>query len=525
LILYLSVVCGFSITARLDEKDTHFGLDGGGASEVIVIFDREQKTWEVGFFTDRSLENTVQHWLGADNQSAMWKPGRASFAQASLSTYTPFEGTEPASFGDVNLADLTTLQKTLQCTKNELGASYWLANYLYHILSSTRLVATGTDPHGGLTLTATRIDVLRERVLLANGIFGAGLIQANHLDELSDKLKNRTSPENLVPLSNCLLQSDARLLCSDCKLHGNPTSRIPCRFTQMQWQLEDLAWKMWICAHTQEGCQRILRDLGPNRDWQVMNQLGLFPGRDTVPSTIQTSTAIACVATRLSGRFFPSLSNRILGIVSGGAIVGLKCYETQPVHLDLGHCLYILPGSIDTTIRRVTEVHSDPGAPGAGFGRWESATELSGLQHPLNGFGDCQFDHVIHLERGTAFVSSMVKAAQKVIGIKMLDAIDLSPYVRIIDGCLGECAAGKLTESEIKQVRVVDASNYGKLVDTVPSTRSRPRLDLVLAHGNVAVQRAVISDSISSPCMLQMGQCVHCAVRAALMQNVKVLLD
>jgi len=362
-------------------------------------------------------------------------------------------------------------------------------------------------------------------VIFANGVFGAGLILGSHLDDLSDKLKNATQPTNLGSLSKYLGQNEAKLLCS-CQHHGGLAPPMTCRILMIQWQLEDLAWKMWICAHTQESCQWILRDIGPNREWKVMNRLRLLPGSDAVPLTMKTSVVIFCMAERLAGRHFASLeSPKLLGITSGGAVIALKCYETQPVHLDLGHCLYILPGSIDTAVRRVTEVHDTDFYPGAGFGKWGNAMELSGLRHPLDRFGACQLDHIVQVERGTAFVSTIIKVGEKVLHLRLLDAIDHAPYVRIVSGCLGECAAGQLSDAEIKQARVVDASNYGSLVSAA-GTQSPPKLDIVLAHGNVAVQRAVISRILSSePCLLQMGQCVHCAVREALMRNAKVLLD
>src|SRR5205085_11724319 len=114
------------------------------------------------------------------------------------------------------------------------------------------------------------------------------------------------------------------------------------------------------------------------------------------------------------------------------------------------------------------------------------------------------------------------------MGVDILGAIHGAASLEIFKGCLGECAAGNLTKEEVEEVRVADASNYGMLAQaSVPGQPSKPfpKLTLVLAQDNIAVQRAVVSHHETDLCMMQLGTCVHCAVRAALIQGVEVLID
>jgi hypothetical protein len=90
--------------------------------------------------------------------------------------------------------------------------------------------------------------------------------------------------------------------------------------------------------------------------------------------------------------------------------------------------------------------------------------------------------------------------------------------LQTFEGCLGEFAAGHLTQEEISQVRVLGASNYGMLVTTTENF-IWPKLEVVLAHNNVYAPRAVVSHTTDRTCILQLRNCVHCAVRALLAES------
>ena len=523
-ILYLSAVCGIHVTARLDEGEVHFG-DPKRVTEVVVVLDREVKgAWKTGFLMeDLSIEEALKHWLSGEPESALWRPSRAAFAPTHPSTYTVHDRKETLdSAGTVNLSDLVFLKNTLQSSGTEKYISFWLANYLHSIIRSTQLVSD-TLPNRNHR-TDTRDSVLSERLEAAIKLFDPGLIDESHMYDMLQKIRNNLTPNPLDHLRKCLPTAQAKLLC-DCATHAH--NQMSCKLMGIGWQLEDFAWKLWICAHTEINSQRVLRDIGPNRDWQVMNQLGMLPGNwDMIPSALKTKEVMSCVASRLAGRLFSVQKQKLMGLAAGGAVIGLKGNESQPILIDPGHCIYIIPGSMETPERRVKEIYEGPA--NSGFGRWGNAAELDQVRIPRDGFGDSQYDHVIELQGDSASVRTSIKFGEKTIGVGMLQVIDSAASLSVFETCLGQCATGLLTDVEVEQVQVVDVSNYGKLVQTAvhgQPTKAYPKLVLVLAHKNIAVQRAIVSHSTTNLYMLQMGQCVHCAVRAALMQGVKVLID
>ncbi|KAI9855805.1 MAG: hypothetical protein M1813_009614 [Trichoglossum hirsutum] len=525
LILYLSAVCGFHVTARLDEGEAHFG-DPERLTDVVVVLDREMKgEWKTGFLMDNlSIEESVQHWLGGEPKSALWRPGRAAFAPTHPSAYVLYDKSEsldPARAA--NLSDLLTLKNTLRESGNGWYVSFWLTNYLHSIIRSTRLVSDKLSNQN--TQTKLRDNVLSERLEAAIKLFDPGLIdKERHIPELFQKIRNDQTPDPLDDLQKCLPTGKAKILC-DCAAHAH--NQMICKLTRIVWDLEDFAWKLWICAHTDIRSQRVLRDIGPNRDWQVMNQLGMLPGNwGMIPSVMETKTLMNCIASRLAGRFFHIQHPKLMGLTAGGAVIGLRANEAQPILMDTGHCIYIIPGSMETPERRIKEVYQEQAS--SGCGRWGNSAELDQVRTPRDGFGDSRYDHVIRLHGDSAFIRTSIKFGEKTVDVDILKAIDLAASLEGFEGCLGQCATGRLTETEVEQVRVVDASNYGMLVQAVVDgqpTKALPKLDLVLAYRNMAMQRAIASHSTAGMYMLQMGQCVHCAVRAALMQGLKVLID
>ena len=227
-------------------------------------------------------------------------------------------------------------------------------------------------------------------------------------------------------------------------------------------------------------------------------------------------------------------------------MIGLKGNEDQSMLQDTGHCIYIIPGAMETPERRVTQIFQDPVIPGKG--QWGNCMELHAIQTPLDRFGEVNYGHVINVRGDTAAVHTVLTVRGKTMGIHLLNAIDRAADLVPWQGCFGECARGKLTEEEVKRVRVIDASNYGVVVPEpqrrTPSdgwkilaglvTSEVPTLNLILANENILVQRAVVSHEIQIQgskklgkplCVLQMGNCVHCAIRDALMRKADVLLD
>ena len=93
-------------------------------------------------------------------------------------------------------------------------------------------------------------------------------------------------------------------------------------------------------------------------------------------------------------------------------------------------------------------------------------------------------------------------------------------------GCLVECAAGTLTAEEKEKVQVMTLQNY-----TPSSSMQISKLSLVLADRNNIVQRAIVSHLVTgAACLIQLGGCVHCAIRHISMLHaygikITVLLD
>jgi hypothetical protein len=236
-------------------------------------------------------------------------------------------------------------------------------------------------------------------------------------------------------------------------------------------------------------------------------------------------------------------------MAAGGAVIGLTGNETESVLRDPGHSLYVTPGAIETPERRITEIVHDRVFPGTG--QRESCSELNGIQMPVDRFGEPRYGHIIQVSGTTAAITAVLSFGGRTMQIDLLNAIDRAGHLIHWEGCLGECAQGRLTEEEVSKVRVVDASNYGliapeghrptqqvgRTVSGSSSAREAPRLSLVLASHNILVQRAVISHQMPprtivvpketnvARCMIQVGNCVHCATRDALMRKVDILLD
>lgn len=533
LILYLTAVCGFRATVRLDQGDIEFGDDRSPTS-VMVILDKELGSkWQTGHLMDNhSIEESVQHWLGAAQGSsslALWKPGTTAFAPIHPGRYScTSEAVEAGS--NINLVGLTLQKQQLQETGVEKYVSMWLVNYLHAILRNTQLLNTHRSP--GLAQpssaedirTPSRDQAMAGRLRIALDALNPELIVPEHVNLLFKRIADDESPAPLNPLSKSLPKERSKLLC-DCESHG--PSGMTCKFFHISMELEEFAWKIWICAHLDIKSHTFLRDVGSITEWKVMNQLGMMSGAyDMIPAIIPTQTLLSCAATRLAGRLFNIGDENLMGLAAGGTVLGLKSNEDKPLLTDPGHCLYIVPGSIETPQRRVREIYQSPLAS-SGFGRWDNALELDDVRRPIDRFGPCQLEHIVEVLGDKATIETWVRVGKKSMGLNVLKATNSASTTRLWEGCLGECAQGRLTEAEMRQVHVTDASNYGILVQTAgPNQKPQPKLTLVLAYNNPAIERAVVSHQTGkSFCMIQRGSCTHCAVRAALIEGAKVLLD
>ena len=112
-------------------------------------------------------------------------------------------------------------------------------------------------------------------------------------------------------------------------------------------------------------------------------------------------------------------------------------------------------------------------------------------------------------------------------------AIDNAARLRTSPGYFKRCVKGQLTPEEIRRVFLEYPSLYEGWSKFDPFDSKGPMtanwtpwagsMKLVLAHQNVAAQRAILSMT-EGPVMLQLGQCVHCACRAALNSQMELLL-
>lgn len=437
--------------------------------------------------------------------------------------------------------------------------SAWLKNYVQAIMFAN-LISTKTGTNEGMT--KYRRNRLTQRLETAIQLLDPGLIREDDLKALLEDVRNSKKADPILHLTKRIKSEITEQLC-DCRppdTKGKSLHTYECDVERLMEHLEDFAWKLWVLAHVEQNSQRLLRDVGPNGEWtlsntfldhQVWGETRRSAIRDDsrnhrIPRLIRTDTLIRAISLRLTGRPTPIKTSGTLGVSAGGTVIGLKGNEDQPILQDTGHCIYIIPGAMEAPERHVTEIFQDPVHPGKG--QWGNCMELHAIQMPLDRFGEAIYGNVIDVRGDTAAVHTVLTVRGRTIRIHLLNAIDRAADLVPWGGCFGECAQGKLTEEEVKQVRVIDASNYGvvvpdpqrrtlsdgRVVIVGPPANEVPRLNLVLANENFLVQRAVVShemliqeskELVKPLCVLQVGKCVHCAIRDALMRKADVLLD
>jgi hypothetical protein len=553
LILYLTVVCGFHVTAQLEYGEVSFG-DEQRLAEVFIVADREIKDeWVTGYFMDDcSIEDSVRHVLQPAAELTLPNSRQSTVAPRHLSTYTPRDE-DINSPGAVNVMDLQIWKDKLEKTQALHSISTWLKSYI-HAIMLTGLTSSEAREHEGKT--RHRRQAVSHGLKNAIKLLDPGLIQKSDLGELLDNIREDKQARSVSHPYNLMSGQSIEQLCS-CRpqdTKGKLRHVTYCDLEHLVEVLEDFAWKLWVMARMDHNSQRILRDVGPNAEWDILNALHIQKSLDETsryvfPSAVRAKALMHAVSLRLTGRPMTIKMKNVLGIVAGGAVIGMKGNEAQSVHQDTGHCFYIIPGAMETPERRIAEIYQDAVLPGKG--QWGNCLELDSFQTPLDRFGEAKYGHVIQVRGDTAAIKALLSFGTRTMQIDLLNAIDSAGDLIHWEGCLGECAKGKLTEEEVKKVRVTDVSNYGVVVPQ-PHPRKLPdgrvvldgppasevlKLSLVLANQNMLVQRAIVShgmlvqrsvtsnESEAPVYVIQRGNCVHCAIRDALMRKADILLD
>lgn len=539
LTLYLSAVCGFHVTVRLEKGDVCFGDKFRKVEVVVQVEQDDRDEWKTGYLMDdRSIEDTARHFL-FPGEIVQWKPPspqKAGYAPLQSSAYVLKEDKEDNldAPGVIMTLDLRVWMDRLNEWDIANPISSWLVNYVHRIMTN------GLASMDGYEITArfsernlARREALTERLIIAMSLLDPGLIVVEDRKELVENLREGKQSRTVMHPKSSISKTKIEQLCT-CRPKGQEQTSPPlrsCKIEEMLDMLQDFAAKLWVLSHMDYSSQRLLRDIGPNGGWNILHTLPIIPkithGLIEIPKMIPVKDLLKLIASRLTGRPMPVSNSKILAMAAGGAVIGLHANEAQKISCDTGHCLYITPGSIATPERRIKEMFQPSILSGSG--KVDSCTDLKNIEKPCDGFGKYEYGHVVQPHGDSAAVTAVISCGTKILHIDILKAIDLAGDIRPWQDCLGECARGRLTADDLDKVRVVDKTNYGDFSAQQMSqtTHKKARLMVVLADGNDLVQRAVVShmDPSHAVCFVQLGSCVHCAVSNALMRYGTVLLD
>ena len=526
LTLYLSAVCGFHVTVRLEQGDVYFGDKLRKVEVVVQAGQHDRDEWETGYLIDdRSIEDTARHFL-LPGEIVSWKPPdpqQAGYAPLQSSIYVLEEGNLDTP-GMIMTLDLRVWMDQIKNWDIANPISSWLMNYLRRIMSNGLASMDGYEIAGKDVWPLAHRQALIGRLITAMNLLDPGLVIAEDRKELVENLREGKSARTVIHPKGNISNEKIEQLCT-CQPQGQkqPSRHLQhCQIEEMFDMLQDFALKLWVMSHMDYNSQRLLRDIGPNGGWNISNTLPFPPkwnhALNDGPSMIPTKDLLKTLALRLTGRPMPILNSKVLAMVAGGAVIGLYGNEAQEISRDTGHCLYITPGSITTPERRIKEMFQPSILSGSG--KVDNCTDLNNVEKPSDGFGEGEYGHVVQVHGDSAAVNAVINCGTKMLHIDILKAIDFAGRIRLWQDCLGNCARGRLTADELDRVRVVDKTNYGDY-----SAQKKPRLTVVLAHRNNLVQRAVVSHMESEGCIVQLGSCVHCAVRNALMCYLPILLD
>jgi hypothetical protein len=536
LTLYLSAVCGFHVTVRLENGDLCFGDELRKVEVVIQAGQHDQDEWETGFLMDdMSIEDTARHFL-SPGDIVQWKPHdpqTVGCAPLQSSVYVLKEGNLDAP-GMILTLDLRIWMERLKEWDIAHSISSWLSNYLH------RLMVMGLASMEGYKImprfflhNRARRQALTERLIIAMSLLDPGLVVTEDRKELVGNLSEGKDSRMVTHPKASISKEKVEQLCT-CRPEGQtqPSEHSPhCVIEEMYDMLRDVALKLWVLSHMDYSSQRLLRDAGPNGGWNISNILPIIPRSrhgllpTDIPPLVPIKEVLRALALRLTGRPIAVLNRKVLAMAAGGAVIGLHGNEALEISCDTGHCLYITPGSIATKERRIKEMFQSSILPEPG--KAENCADLKNIEKPFDGFGEAGYSHVVQLHGDSAAVSAVINCGTKVLHIDILKAIDYAGDIRQWQGCLEDCARGRLTADDLDKVRVVDKTNYGDLsAQRMDSTaHKKVRLTVIFADRNSLVQRAVVSHMSDNPSIVQLGRCVHCAVRDALMRHIRVLLD
>ena len=353
------MVCGFHVTILLEEGEACFGDEDRRVEVIIKMSENAEFEWTTGYLLDDySIQDSICHLLLAGQASTSYPtvtmplqrkaPGRPHASSYSLSD-EDFDNP-----GAINLLSLRILQGKLEQAGATRSVSAWLKTYVQTIIISTSLSAIRSTFNRNKT--RNQRFVLSQRLEVAAILLDPGLIEKDDMRKLLNDV--RYGPEPLpVATTPDPMNEDSLLHLCDCSSKVSYVQHAAdCFPNQVLPMLKEFAWKLWVFAHMEYEAQNLLRDIGPMDDWKVLWEDALksvSSEDDTIPHCITTTDFLKWIARRLAGRDIYIENDNCLGIVAGGAVVGLKGNEAIPILEDPGHCVFIYPGSMETPERRI----------------------------------------------------------------------------------------------------------------------------------------------------------------------------
>ena len=296
-----------------------------------------------------------------------------------------------------------------------------------------------------------------------------------------------------------------------------------CEISRLEELLHLLALRLWLCTYMEPTAQTLLRNAGPDSaitnihtagSTKVHEALCLVNEDPDLKRVIHTNELVHIVAQALSGRVSQEPERSVLAVTAGGAVVGLNTNDNQSIEGDPGHCIYIIPGSIESPNRRIREVIEPPQVSQVSSNGNEPGISLLKTPKPLNTFEGSQTSHTIYVRGDIAEVETQILSGSRTIMLLNLRAIDNAGHLVLHRKCFKKCAKGRLTKEEISRVHLVTQRNFALGKPT----------NVMLAHGNTAVQRAFLSTLDGNTAMVSLGQCLHCACKAVLTMGLTMLI-
>ena len=238
-----------------------------------------------------------------------------------------------------------------------------------------------------------------------------------------------------------------------------------CEFNHLNSLLKDLAARLLLCAYLEPAAQSLLRNVGPDSSLdlktdeflEVHRALAIErdpPAQDQA-KTLCTHKLVHIVAQSLAGRTFPDPGSMVLAMAAGGAVVGLNTNDNQPLESDPGHCLYIVPGSIECPTRRMRVIFEQSPELKNTLPSIDPGRSLEETLRPIDTFGEVRVGHTIAMQGDTAKVKTQLFLGAKIMRLNNLLVIDKACRVDIQWDCFNNCVEGRLGEDEIRRIDLV----------------------------------------------------------------------